>query len=252
MSYRNVFKGNLKAETIGENEKSRTYKLSYEFKNSDEKIITSPTDMEIRDIADYIQKKYLDEPTIEKVKLINDLVVFKTYRDNLDIEIKNEDIFPNLLSGFMTVYIAFLSVEIADKNNYLTKILKFVDKEKDIDQETIEKILEYTKNGLILLVFIFVIVLIITLISLFRTSKKSNSNKLKTVDNAIHILEALKDEMVKENKIHGTTYEVNVDNLVDEKSEPRKYLVEVNEILEDEINEGTIEGKNESTEKINL
>lgn len=232
MSYKNVFKGNLKIETIGENKKSRTYELSYEFKNSDEKIITSPTDMENQDIIDHIQKKYLNEPTIEKVKLINDLVVFKTYRDNLDIEINNEDIFPNLLSNFMTVYVAFLSVEIANKSDYLSKILKLNEANSDISAMS-DKMHEITGNILVIFSAIIVISLVITIFYAIETGKKSNSNKIKTVNNAIHILEALKDEMVKENKIHGTTYEVNVDDLVGEKSGHSKYFVNVSKILED-------------------
>lgn len=236
MTYKNVFKEILKPETIGKNGKSRTYKLSYIFENSDKKIITSPTDMENQDIIDYIQKKYLDEPTIEKDMLINDLVIFKTYRDGLEIETENDKDFPILLSTFLTVYIAFLSMEIADKTIYLEEFFKLKEANKDTT-EISNKLSRTSGNILVIISVIFIISVIVVSFLSFRNGRKSKKNKLKTLNNAIYNLEAIRDDIyndpIKVPEIKK--FEVKVDNVPSQVSEPRKYFVRVKESLEDAI-----------------
>lgn len=275
MSYRNAFKENLKTETIERNGKSRTYELSYEFekiitsdgdtsetnkceeskiKTCCKKIITSPTEMDNEDIICYIQKKYLNQLYIEKDMLINDLVIFKTYRDNLEIETENDKDFPILLSTFLTVYIAFLSMEIADKTIYLEEFFKL--KEANKDTTAISNKLSKTSGNILAIISVILIISVIVVSFLsFRNGRKSKRNKLKTLNDAIYILEAIRDDIYNDPiKVSGTRkFDIEIDNVVDQASEPRKYSFKIDEILEEKINESTIEDKSKSIEiKINL
>lgn len=224
MAYKNILKDFI---TIGKPKtykcciinlfyKRRIYELSF---LSDDGSSQDPNDLSIEKIISYISYHYIEENIFEyKGHIINDLVVFKTYRDELNLMVENHVFFVNILA----ILVAFLTIAY-----------------------TVENVIN--EKQIICLNFLIFLLIIITCFFYwhYRERKKSDFNKLKTINNVIYILEALKDEMVKENKIHGTTYEVNVDNLVGEKSESRKYLVDVNEILEDEINEG----KNKDTDR---
>lgn len=91
------------------------------------------------------------------------------------------------------------------------------------------------KEGIIPLgILVLGFIVIYFLFFLTRYGKRSESSKLKIINNAIYILEAIKDEDMVE--IPETrVFEVEVDNLVDQPSEPRKYSVKVKESLEDAI-----------------
>lgn len=222
------------------------FKVSENIKSEE---IFNPRYMRIKEIEDYINSHYVDQEYIEKSKITNDLVIFKTYRDDLEIDADNDGKFPNLLSTMMTVFIAFLSLEIADKSYYLAEFSKR--KEANLDVSMISERFHHI-DGVIL-----AIVTVIIMISLFkvlffalRIGKKSIINRLKTVNNVIYILEAIKEDMIEV----PDSKECNlVVSIAEKGTPPRVYSVNVNEILEDKINEGTIEGKNKSIEiKINL
>lgn len=232
MEYKNTLKDYLKFEKELKDEEKIEKEFSFEFpvKNSDsekkdinketiskleiaeskKEDLSNSKDLSSKNIANYIQVNYLDKDRIEKGKLINDLIVLKNYINKIKVDL---DIEKFIVSG-ITICVAVITIVISEANELGALIL-------------------------LLLVILFVILYI------RRTNKKSDLNKLKIINNGIFILEALKDEMVKENKILDTkNLEDNVDNLDGEKSESRKYLISVYE-----INEATIEDKNKSIEK---
>lgn len=237
MEYKNTLKSYLKFEKELKDEEKIIKEFSFEFPviESDSKKIdidkktesgseiaeskkydlSNTKYLNAQNIASYIQVNYLDKDRIEKGKLINDLIVLKNYINKIKVDL---DIEKFIVSG-ITIFVAVITIVISEAHELGAWIL-------------------------LLLVILFVILYI------RRTNKKSDLNKLKIINNGIFILEALKDEMVKENKISDTrNFEDNGDNLVAEKSEPSNYLNSDNDILYDEINEGTLEDKNKYIEK---
>ncbi|MDU4045335.1 MAG: hypothetical protein E7H35_00235 [Peptoniphilus harei] len=198
--------------------------------NIESEEIFNPRYMRIKEIEDYINSHYVDQEYIDKTKITNDLVIFKTYRDDLKIDTENDGKFPNLLSTFMTVYIAFLSLEIADKSNYFAELSRL--KEKKVDNSVIaemsEKIHQISGNILVIISIIILISLFTLLFSVIRTGKRSNTNRLKVVNNVIYILESIKENLVE---VPDTKeYSIEVSNS-EEGIEPSIYSIHVKEIL---------------------
>ena len=160
--------------------------------------------------------------------LLNDLTLFKTAKGELELRIRKEELFINIVSIILTIFIALFTVA--------------------TNRENIRLITDGFINMVVTAMFLGVLYKI-------TTSKRNYYGKLETVSNAIYILESIKEDIDK-NPIEipeTRKFEVEVDNLEDQASEPRKYSINVNEILENEIHEGTIESKNKSIEiKINL
>ena len=150
--------------------------------------ITGPNQMSIDEIEEYIKSNYINNIIIEKNKLINDLVIFKTYRDELNLIIENQNFFVNILAVILAITaIAFSS---------------------GFNQES---------NGIVLAIIILIITLIILVFwtyMYYRERKKSDFNKLKTINNVVYILEAIKDNLdeVPEN------FDVEVKHLNGEKA----------------------------------
>ena len=243
MKYKSDLKKHLRVANIKDEDIS--WELSYRT-NSSLKYFTK------YDVVNYINLNYINDNRFEKKELINDLITFKTYRDYIKKNITIQDILEKFLAIAITVDSILVAVFVGFFQSKEDLIKEY--KRKGFTEEVISDFIDkyFKKLGedyswtLKVLLFLFLVYFIFLVI---RSCKKSEVHKLIVFNNAIYVLEAIKEDMVK---VHGTTYEVNVDNYVGEKSEPRKYLVDVDEILEDKINEDTIEGKNESIEKINL
>lgn len=186
------------------------FKVSENIKSEE---IFNPRDMRINEIEDYINSHYVDQEYIDKTKITNDLVIFKTYRDDLKIDTENDGKFPNLLSIIMTVYIAFLSLEIADRSNYFSELFRLKEKKADNSMiaEMSEKIHQVSGNILVIISIIILISLFTLLFSVIRTGKRSKTNRLKVVNNVVYILEAIKENLVEVPE----NFDVEVKNLID-------------------------------------
>lgn len=240
MEYKTDLKKYLRTAKIGK--QNFSYELSYE-KVKDLNYLSR------EEILRYINDNYINDDQFKKKDLINDLIAFKTYRDYVEENVTKDDIFEKFLSVFISILSIFAAVKIG-MLQIESQILS--GKNGGDNSSIINTILEESiPLGMLVLGFI----IIYFLIYLTRVGKRSEPSKLKIVNNVIYILEAIKEDMVPVPETKK--FEVEVDNVVDQVSEPIKYSVNVNEILEDGINEGTnkdtIENKNKSIEiKINL
>ena len=199
MEYRSDLKKHLKTAKIEKNNFS--YELSYEKGENLKKLKTD-------EILKYVNDNYINDKDFKKENLINDLICFKTYKDDLEKDIRNQNIFSEFLSSVSTIAIGILTSE---------------------KTKSIEDIM------LVLIVFVTYTSLRYTFLYI-ATGRKSASNKLVTVKNSIYILETLKDEMVAENKVFDTkNFNLEVID-ADEVIEPNIYSVKVRESLEDKSN----------------
>ena len=208
MAYRNTFKGYLNSEKIRKDGIGRDYKLSYEFTPSKEKFLKkifkkekskeelnktptrNPSDLFPKDLTKYIKNNYLEKEPLEKEKLINDLVVFKSYKAYIEEFVKKDASFSNFISEISNLFIGLTAVIIAmgkDEytvtNNSTIKNVCFIVKSKQ-------------PKGFIDLFYLFLFLMIIRfVIYILSVSRHDYSERLKTVNNAIYILEALKEEI---------------------------------------------------------
>lgn len=203
MAYKNRLEGYLKISKL-RRYKERIYSFSYK---TEVNIFYSSID----DICEYIETNYTDKSTINLGNLLNDLTLFKTTKDELELRIKKEEQFSGVISYVYTLFVSLLAVSLNTSN------------------------LKLIVNGMINMGM-----LLILLFGLYKinTSKKNFYGKLETVSNAIYILESIRDDIynnpIKVPEIKK--FEVEVDNVVGQISEPRKYFVKVKESLEDKSN----------------
>lgn len=117
------------------------------------------------DIINYVNEYYFRKKQIDYDNLINDINVFKSYRDNLDINIRKE----SDLGQFITICLAWASI--------------IINVQLD-DRDVIKLIL---------------ILSLLVLVSLgyysFNIGIHSESYKLKVINNAIYTLETIKEDM---------------------------------------------------------
>lgn len=247
MAYKNTLKGYLKFEETNEERnwflkkfdiQGRYYHLSHSLKDKDD-----PQAMDIKEIKEYIEDNYVNADFVNKHELINDLNIFKSLCEVLQIKDKKD----GFLMNFISLLITIISIASAVAVGFLS-VNKDVVKLKFCNANKFYMInMDFVINNIKILLGAAAFYIILYFL---RVSKRSGLNKLKTINHVIFTLEAIKENLVE---VPVTRFEVVVDNLIGEISEPRKYSVNVSEILEDKINEGTIEGKNKSIEiKINL
>lgn len=150
------------------------YKLSFEYEVKNTDTITTINNLNINQIKDYINKNYYEKfnkiDDIDRDKLIKDLVVFRGFKEELEINLKNEDLF----SFFMMFLLNITSVVLN-----LNKSLQIVDSKIIVDT-----------------MFLITIILGFSIIWLFiRTGKKSDSSRLKVVNYGLQTLEVIKEEI---------------------------------------------------------
>ena len=137
------------------------YELSYD-KDKDLKKIDG------QEMLNYINDYYINGVDLEIDKFINDLITFKTYKDELDLIVENKNAFYSVLA----VLLALLAIATSVKSGRIPD-----------------------KIAVIIYIILFVlIVLIFGEYIYLRVNKKSNFNKLKVVNNVIYFLEAIRDD----------------------------------------------------------
>lgn len=198
MAYKNTLKDYLKFEKKLEDEEKIKKEFSFEFpvKNSDsenednnketksepeiaeskKEDLSNSKDLNHESIANYIQVYYLDEDKIEKGKLVNDLIAFKAFKSSLEIMLGKIGFFMNGLTIFIAICGSVLTVKFGD-NSQTDKMPCYF----------------YFGLGILGIAIFYVLFLLY--------ERNTITNNLNSVNNSIYILEALKAEMVEENKI---------------------------------------------------
>lgn len=143
---------------------SKVFKISVNIQSEE---ISNLRYMNIKEIQEYINSNYVNKSYIGKEKLINDLVAFKSYKDELDLIVENQNSFFSILALLLTI------LAIAASLGY-------------------ENLSDGTALAIFVILAVLVLLIFITYMN-FRENKKSDFNKLKVVNNAIHVLEAIKD-----------------------------------------------------------
>lgn len=126
-------------------------------------------------LIEYLNENYLDDKNkeIDEKNLINDLITLKTYRDSTVQTVNNQDNLNKILVVFLTIATTFYT---AIRN--------------------IET-LEMMKIKFMLFLFMITIVYISFIYNVLLTTTKSESYKLKVINNVIYTLEAIKEDMDK-------------------------------------------------------
>lgn len=165
------YDGNIreKLKLVRLNNKEIEYELSYLLSQN----CRTFTALKTIDIINYVNEYYFREKQIDYDNLINDINVFKSYRDNVDINIRKE----SDIHQFTTIGIAIIAILLSIVNN--------------------DKINKYIIIALVLLAIIDYIYIRITISSL------SDSHKLKVINNAIYTLETIKEDMDKNENLRA-------------------------------------------------
>lgn len=246
MAYKNTLKGSIKKVLIEKNKQNRKYQLSYEIEmNKNKKITNDPTEMSFEDFYKYAEDFYVDDYYIYRGNIENDLVVFKTYKADMEINL-TKDIF---LVNCFSILIAVFAVMVAMNAN---KTRAFIGKFK---QGCLFKIFlrEIENNNDLFFVagaFTLLSILLVAFLIAIWNSKTYYPNRIKSVNNVIFTLEAIRKNVVEVPDPKECNLEVSI---AEKGTPPSVYFVNVSEILEEKINESTIEDKSKSIEiRINL
>lgn len=189
------------------------------------------------DIVEYINVNYIDNYDNDKSGLINDLRVFKTYKDDLEVQNINANIFESFINSLIPILSIYVAVYLG-LVNIIKQIDELVKKENVAKYQIIyKKILSDIKLVgcfLIGLLIIKIIIFVFRNIGKIRTFKDlcnlpySRNNKLVSVSYAIHTLESIKEE----NYFNPNYSEKKTDKTASEK-----------QVLSDNSNENDIKGQ---------
>ena len=186
----------------------REYKLSY---SEDDKIL-NPINMEIEDIIDYVQKEYVERKgKIEKNCLVNDLLIFKNCRYDLQLSIEN---FEKVFTFWVKIITLFISLIVLisgiDKENINTNENGMHNTDNKVSAQVAFNPLAMLAVPIIYLINIIVkspisyksIYALFLLSPLIRISyaylrfgRKTYTNKLKTINQVINLLEDMDKEI---------------------------------------------------------
>lgn len=151
----------------------RYYKLAYLSNESDRDL----DKMDIICLNNYLNRFYLKADKINKKNLVSDLVTFKTYRDELELHLRYIDLFLNVVA----IIVASSSLLITSKSFWRESLFPLLGENNFIPN--ILMFLAWTAAVAGLAIFVI------------WNKKDETPYKLKNIDNAIYILEAIKEEL---------------------------------------------------------
>ena len=194
---------------------SKQFKLSYTFvSEKSKKDINYPKDLLQEEFSMYVGRNYKNQSDDNKSELINDLIVFKTYRVNIEQILENLNFLNNILDKVLLL-LSVISAVIVSKNlvtlDFLKEARKILDnlikagKDTKAVENRIQYLLSYYDKWSIILSRIirftfFICVFSIFSFFFFRIHKKSFVRRLICVNNTIYKLEAIKEKKTDENK----------------------------------------------------
>ncbi|MDU7114127.1 MAG: hypothetical protein E6315_00795 [Peptoniphilus harei] len=179
----------LNSVNISCNLKKRYYKLSYSVKSYNRnKYLNDPQDMNVKDMKWYFEENYKNNFEGDRGKLINDLIIFKTFKEDLELKILRDSFTLNCLSVVISIFAVIFASESNIGRIFSGEIID--DNPKKIIFR--ENVLERPETIGIVLIAIMLLFLIIYMMQTWD-SKHYFSNKLRTVNNIVFSLENLKD-----------------------------------------------------------
>ena len=178
-----------KLKLVRLNNEEIEYELSY-LLSTNRRTFTTLKKVEIINYVNkYYFRKKIDYDNFYD-NLINDINVFKSYRDDVDINVRKQNDFYQ----FLTIAIAIISILasnfIGDNTDKIIKEL--------FSKELFIKYL-FIKYQFIKAIFIVIIIFVLVgfVHYLTTTCSHSESYKLKVINNVIYTLEAIKEDMDK-------------------------------------------------------
>lgn len=191
-----------KLKLVRLNNKKIEYELSY---------VLSPncrtfTALKKDEIINYVDEYYFRKNQIDYDNLINDINVFKSYRDDIDINVRKENDF----NQFVMLVIAIIAI--------LVSIINFD------NTGTIIKNLIAALTLLVLADYVYYRII---------TGSHSEANKLKVINNVIYTLETIKEDMdkngsasMKYTEMNSNVNDYQSDDIVDKMSTEVKRFTE--------------------------
>ncbi|MDU5700012.1 MAG: hypothetical protein E6Z99_06165 [Finegoldia magna] len=210
-----------KLKLVRLNNEEIEYELSY-LLSTNRRTFTALKKVEIINYVDeyYFKKNQIDYDNFYD-NLINDINVFKSYRDDVDINVRKENDFYQ----FLTIAIAIISILASNfKVDNIDKIIK----DRPI-YDLIIKVL-FIKD-------IFIALIPFALAGyayfMFTNVSHSESNKLKVINNVIYTLETIKEDMdkngsasMKYTEMNSNVNDYQSDDIVDKMSTEVKRFTE--------------------------
>lgn len=222
MAYKNTLKGYLKfAETSEEqgfldtilNSKGRYYHLSHSLNDKDD-----PQEMDIKEIKKYIQDNYVNAEEINKHELINDLNIFKSLREELKLKGEADKFYTDVISFIVTIFaissavaVGFLSVEEKVVKLWKCNVNAFYMANFDY----VYKVMKFLPIACVIYI----------LYCFLRVSKRSFSNKLKTINHVVFTLEAIEENLVEVPEMLDS--DVEADNVESYLYETKEFTVTI-------------------------
>lgn len=158
------------------------------------------------EIINYVDEYYFRKNQIDYDNLINDINVFKSYRDDIDINVRKENDF----NQFVMLVIAIIAI--------LVSIINFD------NTGTIIKNLIAALTLLVLADYVYYRII---------TGSHSEANKLKVINNVIYTLETIKEDMdkngsasMKYTEMNSNVNDYQSDDIVDKMSTEVKRFTE--------------------------
>lgn len=173
-------------------------KIEYELSNLLSPNCRTFTALKKDEIINYVDEYYFRKNQIDYDNLINDINVFKSYRDDVDINVRKENDFNQLVTIVIAIMTIFTS-NLKGDNAYINIII-FIFK----------------------FIFFLLLAVMVSKYYLIINGSHSESNKLKVINNVIYTLEAIKEDMDKKGNASMKYTEINSnvnDNQSDDKTE---------------------------------
>ena len=221
-----------KLKLVRLNNEEIEYELSY-LLSADCRTFTKLKKVEI---INYVNEYYFREqnqPDYDNFydNLINDINVFKSYRDDVDINVRKQNDFYQFLAITIAIITIFASNFKGDNTDITIKEL--VIKDLIIKDLLIKD--PFIKDPFIIELGIVIIILVFVVYGFYwtTTGSHSESNKLKVINHVIYTLEAIKEDMdkkgnasMKYTEMNSNVNDYQSDDIVDKMSTEVKRFTE--------------------------
>lgn len=252
MEYKNNLKGYIEPEETNDDKglpsktfdsQRRYYHLSHRKNDSRTKLQrfiglngelkSDPQEMSLEEIRNYVNKYYIHASYVNIYELINDLNIFKSYKEEIKIENEIKQICRDTIASILTIMAIFSAVAVG----FLS-----------VDKGVLAKFRKHVYNFygtnfkfIFRMMWILTACIVAYLIFLYwNVNKKSGFNRLKTLNYTILTLESIRDDIYnnkEESKApEAEKFELRIrdisDSNYDRNKETYKIPVEVREVIE--------------------
>ena len=195
------YDGNIreKLKLVRLNNKKIEYELSYLLSTNRRTFTVLKKD----EIINYVNEYYFRKNEIDYDNLINDINVFKSYRDDVDINVRKE----NDIKRLFTILIAIVTIFTSNLKGVNADEIKFI--------------------------YFLIVAVVVSIYSLDINGSHSDAYKLKVINNVIYTLEAIKEDMdkngyasMKYTEMNSDVNDYQSDDTTDEMSTEVKHFTE--------------------------